>query len=95
MATALEQTFLVACIVAEGARQSSKAAALATFAAAGFSSAAVPAFRTAILNADQTYENAVVAASAGNISPQPCLYQPFGGTNAFVQNTPGIPGGGE
>src|SRR5258707_255625 len=98
MSTAVEVTYTVACIVAEGVRQSSKAAALATYAAAGFAGTALAAFRTALLAADDAYVSAVqTAAAAGGVAPQPNLSQPIYGLSqsAFVQATPGIQGGGE
>jgi hypothetical protein len=94
MATAVEQAFIVACGVAEQVRQVSVATALATYAAAGYAGSALAAYRTAVLAATDAYILAVEAAAAAQgVFPAPCLGGPFGGTNAFVGNTPGIQGG--
>lgn len=96
MATAAEQAFMVACVGLETARQIAKASALATYVAAGFAGTALAAFRSAIVLADANYQSQVaIAANSNNVEAGSCIVQPFGGTNAFLQATPGIQGGGE
>lgn len=94
MATAAEQAFIVACILAEGTRQNAIATALATYAAAGFAGSALAAYRTALFAAEIAYRNSVVAAgTANNVDPSPAEYQPLRGNWQTVGNTPGIQGG--
>ncbi len=63
MATAVELTFANAVRAAEGVRQASKAAAFATFVAAGFSAAAFPTYAAALTTADATFTTSVQSAA--------------------------------
>lgn len=63
MALLTERTFIVAVQVAEGVRQAAKAAALATFTAAGFTPAAQATYATALAAADVAYITAVNSAA--------------------------------
>ena len=94
MATAAEQQMMVLAVVTEAARQVSKAAALATYAASGFAPGSLAAFRSALISADDSYYFTLQANAQGfGVFAGPVLNQPFGGTNAFMGNTPGIQGG--
>ncbi|SRR5258708_369439 len=68
-------TFRIALAAAELTKQTSYASALVTFTAAGFSAAAFPAYKTAILAADKAYMIAVDVAGAVVSAVQPT--QPF------------------
>ena len=63
MATAAEQVFVAAVRLAEGVRQTAKAAAFATFAAASFSAAAFPTYAAALTSADIAYVTSVNSAA--------------------------------
>ena len=63
MALLVERNFIVAVQAAEGVRQSAKAAALATFVAAGLTNAANATYATALAAADVAYITAVNAAA--------------------------------
>lgn len=63
MALLAERNFIVAVQSAEGVRQSAKAAALATFSAAGYTNAANTTYATALAAADVAYITAVNAAA--------------------------------
>jgi len=62
MATAAQRTFILAVAAAEGTRQTSKAAALATFAAAGYAASALATYQSALAAADVAYLTAVNTA---------------------------------
>ena|SRR5258707_9890692 len=75
-------TFRIALAAAELTKQTSYASALVTYTAAGFSAAAFPAYKAAILAADKAYMiavdtagNAVTAIS--NPGTAPGITQPF------------------
>jgi len=77
MATAAEQTFIRAVAIAEGVRQTAKAAALATYA---FVPANLAAYNTALVAADVAFETAVnTAATTAGITPFVVPENPFGG----------------
>jgi hypothetical protein len=64
MATLLEFNLVAATFVAESVRQGAKAAAFATWQAAGFTFAARAAYVTALVAADVAYQTAVNSASS-------------------------------
>src|SRR5229473_2378481 len=74
-------TFNIALAAAELTKQTSYESAQATFQAAGFSAAAFPAYKTAILNADKAYMTAVDVAGAAVSAVQPT--QPFDDGSSF------------
>lgn len=64
-------TFNISLKAAELTKQTTYASALATFTAAGFSAAAFPAYKAAVLAADRAYMLAVDAAGAVISAVQP------------------------
>ena len=65
MATALDQAFIMAVNAAESVRQGSKASALATYVAAGFTPAARTTYAAALVTADTAYINPPFNTAAG------------------------------
>lgn len=63
MATAAEWTFFNAVRVAEGVRQAAKAAAFATFQAAGFAGASLATYAAALTTADVAFMTSVNSAA--------------------------------
>jgi hypothetical protein len=89
MATAADQTFIMACITAETTRQNSRATAYATYQAAGFTPAARATYVTAYVTADNVYGTAVAnarVAGATNLAGNVCDFQPYGGYIASVSS---------
>jgi hypothetical protein len=80
MATAAEQTFVAAVRVAEGVRQSAKAAAFTTFAAAAFAGSALATYAAALTAADVAFTTAVNSA-ANTLSLAGYTIPNTGGTN--------------
>ena len=80
MATAAEVTFNGAWMIAEGVRQVAKAAAFATFQAAGFTPAAYATYAAALTTADVAYVTALNTA-ATTLSLAGYTIPNAGGTN--------------
>jgi hypothetical protein len=88
MASAAEFTFIQATIKAEGVRQSAKASAFATFAAAGFTPGAFATYQTAVASADSTYLSSVQSAGVtlGETIGTLGTFQPVNGNIANLLN---------
>jgi hypothetical protein len=82
MAGALDQAFIMSVNAAEGVRQGARAAALATYTAAGFTPAARATYITAYVAADLAYGTAVANArttGSTNLTGTVCDFAPYGG----------------
>jgi hypothetical protein len=89
MASALDQAFIMSVNAAEAARQASRASALATYTAAGFTPAARTTYVTAYVTADNVYGTAVATAriaGATNLAGNVCDFVPYGGFIASVSS---------
>jgi len=86
MATAAEQTFIRAVASAESTRQNSKAAALATYTAAGFAAgSATTTYMNALAAADATYLSSVsTAQNTANLIGTPGATRPLAGNVASI-----------
>jgi hypothetical protein len=80
MATAADQTFIMAVLAAENVRQAAKASAFATYTAAGFTPAAFTTYKAALTAADVAYTTAVNnARSTANLGVDVASFGPLGG----------------
>jgi hypothetical protein len=88
MASAAEYTFIQATAKAEGVRQAAKAAALATFSAAGFAGSALATYTSALASADSAYLSAVQSAGVtlGETIGTLGTFQPVNGNIANLLN---------